>query len=69
MGEVAFKDEEIVKKALGLLQREMSLTEYTRFLQLINPGSGDVTKELVEKRKGSDVNTAYKRFLQRIKKA
>ncbi len=68
-GGVVFKDEEILKKALRVLEREMNLTEYTRFLQLMSPGGGDATKELVEKRKKLNVDAAYEKFLKRIKRA
>lgn len=54
---------------MHVLEKEMNLTEYIRFLQLISPGSGDATKELVEKRRKLNVDEAYKKFLKRIKKA
>jgi len=66
MGETAFKDSEIIKKAFGLLEKEMNLVEYTRFLQLITPGRGNVTEELVEKRKKLNVDAAYEKFLKKI---
>ncbi len=68
MSKTALKDEEIVKKAFGLLEKEMNLVEYTRFLQLVFPGRGDLTKELKETRERLDVDTAYKTFLKRIKR-
>lgn len=68
MSNVALKDEEIVKKAFGLLEKEMNLVEYTRFLQLVSPGRGDLTKELKENRKRLNVDTAYRTFLKRIKR-
>lgn len=68
MSEAALNDEEIVKKAFGLLEKEMNLVEYTRFLQLITPGNGNLTKELAEKRKKLGVDAAYEKFLKRIKK-
>lgn len=67
MGEVSFKDKDILQKAFKVLEKEMSLTEYTRFLQLIGPTGGDVTKELAEKRKRFNVDKAYEKFLKRIK--
>ncbi len=68
MGEAVLNDKYIVKKAFGLLEKEMNLVEYTRFLQIITPGKGDLTKELVEKRKKLNVDAAYEKFLERIKK-
>lgn len=67
MGEIVYEDVDIVRKAFHVLEKEMSLVEYTRFLQLIGPSKGDATKELMEKRKGVDVNRAYKLFLKRIR--
>ena len=46
----------------------MSLVEYTRFLQLIEPTEGDATRELMEKRKRYGVNEAYEIFKERLKK-
>ncbi|MFH1774821.1 MAG: hypothetical protein ABH874_07690 [Methanobacteriota archaeon] len=68
MGEAVLNDKDLVKKAFSLLEKEMSLVEYTRFLQLITPSKGDLTKELVEKRKKLNVDAAYEKFLKRIKK-
>lgn len=58
------EDKRIIKKAL---QKEMSVVEHTRFLQLISPGEGDVTRELMQKRKQRGVEEAYQLFLKRIK--
>ena len=65
---IEYKDEKIIEKALGIVEREMSLVEYTRFLQLIGPTEGDATKELMEKRKRDGVNEAYVIFKERIKR-
>ncbi|MBA7534558.1 hypothetical protein ES705_26807 [subsurface metagenome] len=66
--EVGYKDEKIIEKALGILEKEMSLVEYTRFLQLMGPTEGDATRELMEKRKKYGVEEAYKIFKARIEK-
>lgn len=68
MGEAILNDKAIVKKAFGLLEKKMSLVEYTRFLQIVAPGRGNLTKELVEERKKLNVDAAYEKFLTRIKK-
>jgi len=65
---IEYKDEKIIGKALGILEREMSLVEYTRFLQLIGPTEGDATRELMEKRKRHGVDEAYEIFKDRVKK-
>jgi len=65
---IEYKDEKIIGKALGILEREMSLVEYARFLQLIGPTEGDATRELMEKRKRYGVNEAYEIFKDRVKK-
>lgn len=65
---IEYKDEKIIEKALEILEREMSLVEYTRFLQLIGPTEGDATKELMEKRKRYGVDEAYEIFMKRIKR-
>ena len=44
---IEYMDKKIIEKALGILEREMSLVEYTRFLQLIGPTEGDATRELM----------------------
>jgi len=66
--EIGYKDEKIIEKALGILEKEMSLVEYTRFLQLMGPTEGDATRELMEKRKKYGVEEAYKIFKARIEK-
>ena len=65
---IEYKDEKIIGKALGILEREMSLVEYTRFLQLIGPTEGDATSELMEKRKRYGVDEAYEIFKEKIKR-
>ena len=65
---IEYKDEKIIEKALGILEREMSLVDYTRFLQLIGPTEGDATRELMEKRKRYGVDEAYEIFKDRVKK-
>jgi len=65
---IEYKDEKIIGKALGILEREMSLVEYTRFLQLIGPTEGDATRELMEKRKRYGVDEAYEIFKEKIKR-
>ena len=65
---IEYKDEKIIEKALGILEREMSLVEYTRFLQLIGPTEGDATRELLGKRKKYGVDEAYEIFKDRVKK-
>ena len=65
---IEYKDEKIIEKALGILEREMSLVEYTRFLQLMGPTKGDATRELMEKRKRHGVDDAYELFKERIKR-
>jgi hypothetical protein len=64
---IEYKNEKIIEKASGILERELSLVEYTRFLQLIGPTEGDATKELMEKRKRYGVEEAYEIFKDRIK--
>lgn len=66
--EIGYKDEKIIEKALGILEKEMSLVEYTRFLQLVGPTEGDATRELMEKRKKYGVEEAYEIFKARIEK-
>ncbi|MGB2842952.1 MAG: hypothetical protein WBC40_10860 [Halobacteriota archaeon] len=66
--EIGYKDEKIIEKALGILEKEMSLVEYTRFLQLMGPTEEDATRELMEKRKKYGVEEAYKIFKARIEK-
>jgi len=66
--EIEYRDEKIIEKALEILEGELSLVEYTRFLQLIGPIGGDETKELMEKRKRYGVDEAYKIFKERIKR-
>ena len=65
---IEYEDEKIIEKALGILEKEMSLVEYTRFLQLIGPTEGDATRELMEKRKRYGVDEAYEIFKDRVKK-
>ena len=65
---IEYKDEKIIGKALGILEREMSLVEYTRFLQLIGPTEGDATRELMEKRKRYGDDEAYEIFKEKIKR-
>jgi len=66
--ELIYKDENIIKKAFHILEKEMSLVEYTRFLQLLGPIRGDATKELMEKRNKYNVDEAYEIFMKRIRK-
>ncbi|MCK4734441.1 MAG: hypothetical protein KAT65_18440 [Methanophagales archaeon] len=66
--EIKYRDEKIIEKALEILERELSLVEYTRFLQLIGSVEGDATKELMEKRKRYGVDEAYEIFKERIKR-
>ena len=65
---IEYMDKKVIEKALGILEREMSLVEYTRFLQLIGPTEGDATRELMEKRKRYGVDEAYEIFKDRVKK-
>ncbi len=65
---IEYRDERIIEKALEILEKEMSLVEYTRFLQLIGPTYGDATKELTERRKKYGVDEAYTIFKERINK-
>ena len=64
---IEYNDKKIIEKALGILEKEMSLVEYTRFLQLIGPTEGDATKELMGKRRRYRVDEAYEIFKGRIK--
>ena len=62
--EVAEKEKEVVRKALGVLKETLSVEEYARFLVAITFKVGDSVKELREFR---DSETEEE-FLKRMKK-
>jgi len=57
-------ESKVVKKALGILGKELTVEEYARFLAAITPKIGDSVKEL---REFQDAETEEK-FLARMKR-
>ena len=57
-------EREVMKKALGILRKKLSVEEYARFLAAITPKVGDSVKELREFR---DAETEEE-FLKRMQK-
>ena len=64
MASLEVAEREIVRKALLILKKELSLEEYARFLMAITPKVGDSVKELREFR---DAETEEE-FLRRMKR-
>jgi hypothetical protein len=55
---------EVVRKALNIAERELTLEEYARFLAAITPKVGDSVKELREYRD----KATYEEILERLKR-
>lgn len=64
ISDLAIKENEVVKKALSIRGKELTVEEYARFLAAITPKIGDSVKELREFR---DAETEEK-FLARMKR-
>jgi len=64
ISDLEIKENEVVKKALNILGKELTVEEYARFLAAITPKIGDSVKELREFR---DAETEEE-FLTRMKR-
>ncbi len=56
--------EEVLKKAIRILERELSSRELLEFLQIVTPKTGDSVRELEEKTR----NMKFDEVLKLIKK-
>ena len=64
ISDLEIKENEVVKKALGILGKELTVEEYARFLAAITPKIGNSVKEIREFR---DTETEDE-FLARMKR-